>query len=537
MLRLKRISILTVLAVFVQFGLHSQVVSIDYVLTVEVQSLTKISLPKKNCAILEIAFGDSEILDTALLDSLNDSKIEKIDLVYTQYVQSETFVQPELNRKRLENLKQLKPFIFENNLITWNIICQTGAKSPEEAEKYFHGFIIHFRVPSEGEEVLTTAKELEKCSSILSECIIGVGDTVRDITDILKFGDVHFVPGVKVDSFIRVPEGKQKGKFLKIDPSSIPDQAYFQRKAKFNNVSFNPGFNDTITMETNFSVVKRLKVDGTYVPRSKRKREKGITYDKRSIWKRRQLTEKHLIKDTIFLIIDTFYVLESADSLVFRKSCYAGIASRNFRDTIVTRTLNNIRNWENKIIVEDVTGSMSPYLTQTLLWRRLVVDSTRISRFVYFNDGDNKSDHEKIIGRTGGLHYIESSSIRMIEEAAFGAMAAGNGGDGPENNLEALIYANKICPSCEPLMIADNYAPIKALVLLNQITKPVDVILCGVHGGMIQSNYLSLVLKTGGSIFTMEGELRDLSLLKEGETIEFGGQKFIIHDGQFILTR
>lgn len=534
---LKTSVLLTILAFSMQFALHSQVVSIDYILTGEVQKLRKLNLPTKNSALLEVEFGEPEILDKALLDSLNSGRIEKIDLVYTQYIQSETFVQPVLNRKRLEYLQKMKPFIFENNLIEWNIVCQTGAKSPEEAEKYFHGFVIHFRKRTSKDKELTTEEELKKCAEILADCSVKVGDTIRDTMDLLLFGTAVFEPVVTVDSFIRVPKGRFQGKLLKINPSSIPNKEYFERRVNRKMTTDRRDYNDTLVMETNFSSTKRIKVEGVYVPRSKRKRKKGITYEKRSMWKRRQFSKRETIKDTIFVKRDTLFVMVSADSSVFRLSCYRGISSRRFEDTIVTATFNNGRDWKNKIIVEDVTGSMYPYLTQTFLWRRLAMDSTDLSKFVYFNDGDRKPASERVIGRTGGIYSIDSPSITEIEARALQAMSAGNGGDCPENNLEALIYANKLCPSCEPLMIADNNAPIRDFVLLGSIDKPVDIILCGVRFGLIQSNYLSLVKKVGGTIYTMEGELRDLSLLKEGETIEFGRQKFIIRDGEFILTR
>lgn len=537
-LKSKRLSLLLTFALLaLNIGVRAQVVSIDYILGAPVQKAQKIALPTKNFLILHGKFGEAELMDRVILDSLHEGRVAKIDLVYTQYVQSETFVQPELNRKRLEYLKKHKPYLFENNLIEWNIVCQTGAKSADEARDYFHGFIVHFRTSSADDEVLTTEEELKKIDSALSDCKIPIGDTICDRAELLKLGKAEFLTVIKIDSIVRIPTGKYEGKYLNIDPFDIPDKNYFEQSVNRSKVMISAEFTDKKVMETPFSKVKRVKVDDTYVPRSKRKAKKGITYRKRSIWGRRQLTEKTVIKDTVLIKIDTCLVLLESDGGVYYRDCYRGISGNYFQDTIVSITFNNTLDWENKIVVEDVTGSMYPYLTQTFLWRRLAVDSTQVSKFLYFNDGDNKPAAERLIGSTGGIYYIESSSIDSIEFRAKQAMAGGNGGDCPENNLEALIYANEICPSCNPLMIADNFAPIRDLILLDLITKPVDVILCGVFGGAIQANYLTLVKKTGGTIYTMEGELHDLTLLKEGETIEFGGQKFLIKDGNFVLTR
>lgn len=46
------------------------------------------------------------------------------------------------------------------------------------------------------------------------------------------------------------------------------------------------------------------------------------------------------------------------------------------------------------------------------------------------------------------------------------------------------------------IMIADNNAPIKDITLIKQVTKPVNIILCGVTD-KIHPNYVELAAKTG----------------------------------------
>ena len=70
-------------------------------------------------------------------------------------------------------------------------------------------------------------------------------------------------------------------------------------------------------------------------------------------------------------------------------------------------------------------------------------------------------------------------------------------------------------------MIADNNAPIKDISLLKQVTKPVNIILCGV-GDKIHPHYVELAAKTNGRIYTLEAEITDLNKLKLGGRIDIG---------------
>ncbi len=518
-------------------GLYPQVVSIDYILSQEAENVQKSSIPKENALALSTQFGEFKIIEQQILDTLDEDRIERIDLVYTLFFLSETFVQPDLNRKRLEYLKRQKPYIFENSLIEWNIVCQTGAKTSEVAKNYFHGFIIHFRPDSLSVKELSTEEEIEVMDAILSECVVEAGDTIRDRSSVLSKGEMDLSPIVLIDSVIRIPRGRYKGLLLEVDPSTIKSKNYFEYGVKRKMLYRSTCFTDTVVMQTAYSKIKRVKVEDTYIPRLKSKARKGITYERKSIWGRKQLREKLLIKDTVFVRIDSAYVLLESEFPVSGKDCHGYITENYFPDPVVTQTFSKMEDLQSTIIVEDVTGSMYPYLTQTFLWRRAAMDSENLSKFVYFNDGDRKANHEKIIGETGGIYFVNSGSIDKVESTAKVAMSAGGGGDAPENNLEALIYARKICPDCRPLMIADNYAPIKDLSLLGEIDRPVDVILCGVRGGRIQADYLTLVNTVGGTIYTIEGELADFSKFKEGDIINMGGQKFKLIGGRFVLTR
>jgi len=203
------------------------------------------------------------------------------------------------------------------------------------------------------------------------------------------------------------------------------------------------------------------------------------------------------------------------------------------KDSVLFKTFE--RNpWEKMLIVSDLTGSMSPYTAQLFVWLRLNSLDKRVKEVAFFNDGDNTPDIKKVIGKTGGIYQTETMNIETIEELAYTTMRAGFGGDGPENDVEALLKGMDKCPECDNIiLIADNWAPIKDRSLLEKLNKPIKVILCGTDAG-INPQYLTLARKTGGSVHLMEKDLTNLMELNEGEKITIRGQQFRIRKGEFV---
>lgn len=205
----------------------------------------------------------------------------------------------------------------------------------------------------------------------------------------------------------------------------------------------------------------------------------------------------------------------------------------NLQDSTVLAVLNRNKDWKNTPIVCDVTGSMYPYMAQTLIWFKLNCKATNAKAYTFFNDGDSKMDDKKVIGRTGGVYTGNMALYDSVESLMFKAMSMGGGGDCPENNIEALLKTIKENPSCkEVVMIADNYANVKDITLLSQVKVPVRIVLCG-SGAGINLQYLNIARATGGSVHTMEKDITDLVKMAEGEEFVFKGQRFRIVDGVF----
>tara|TARA_B100000508_G_scaffold140841_1_gene143777 strand:+ start:7487 stop:8566 length:1080 start_codon:yes stop_codon:yes gene_type:complete len=205
----------------------------------------------------------------------------------------------------------------------------------------------------------------------------------------------------------------------------------------------------------------------------------------------------------------------------------------NFNDTVVSAVLNR-NQWDEKLIVCDLTGSMQPYSAQLSLWYLLNFKQEKNLQFVFFNDGDNTPDSKKVIGNTGGIYYTPSKGVDHLAQFAASVSSKGYEGDCPENNMEALIEGIKLAsPYKELVMIADNNAPVKDIELLSQFKEPVHIILCGVNKQVLP-HYLQIAWKTGGSVHTMEEDITNIAKLMEGQDLVVNGGTYRIMGGEFV---
>lgn len=227
------------------------------------------------------------------------------------------------------------------------------------------------------------------------------------------------------------------------------------------------------------------------------------------------------------------------EDLEFMKGYLSGdtAAKRRLPDSTVFKVFKRNKNWSEMLIVSDITGSMAPYTTQLILWFKLNMDSKKVKDIVFFNDGDSKADKDKKLGVTGGIYHTRAKTYEEVVELSEKAIKAGNGGDCPENDIEALLAGMKFSPDAkEIILIADNFAPIKDYALIEKLDKPVRVILCGATFS-VNTQYLDLARKTGGSVHTMEEDLMDLIKLMEGSTIKFNHRTFLIEKGSFVEVK
>lgn len=209
----------------------------------------------------------------------------------------------------------------------------------------------------------------------------------------------------------------------------------------------------------------------------------------------------------------------------------------NIADTannVVFNVFKRNKQWQNKLIVADLTGSMYPYAQQLCTWLKLhFVKDTTSQNFAFFNDGDRKRDDDKKIGATGGLYFCKAKNIEELISTMDLTIKKGQGGDAPENVIEGIIYGlNKSGKVSDVILIADNWAKVRDIKLLVRIKVPVRVVLCGVYEGMeINEDYLNIAYKTKGSVHTIEQDITDL--MKQGSNKKFNinGVDYIIKNG------
>ncbi|MEI6124106.1 MAG: hypothetical protein WCQ95_10830 [Bacteroidota bacterium] len=208
-------------------------------------------------------------------------------------------------------------------------------------------------------------------------------------------------------------------------------------------------------------------------------------------------------------------------------------ALQSYADTVISAVLDR-NNWQDKLIVCDLTGSMSPYYAQLTVWYQLHYKKEKNLQFVFFNDGDNKADSDKKIGETGGIYYSPSKGVDSLSRFIARVSSRGSGGDCAENNIEALLKGTKMAtPFKELVMIVDNNSPIKDISLLTKFKVPVHIILCGVIDWVL-ADYLLVAWKTKGSVHTIEQDITNIASMMEGQDVVINGITYRIMGGEFV---
>lgn len=192
-------------------------------------------------------------------------------------------------------------------------------------------------------------------------------------------------------------------------------------------------------------------------------------------------------------------------------------------NSVVFKGFNMHPEWDEAVLVADWTGSMYSYVGQVLAWHQMNLDKGILKEMVLFNDGDDNTrlTSRKIIGNTGGIYYTNPSDMDDVLATVEKAVDNGDGGDGPENDLEAILKAQQKFKDADYfILIADNSA-VRDMALLPRIKKPVHILMC--DGGWI-NDYVRIAYETGGSITLLNDHLdfSDKSTIDEGNIMLSG---------------
>ena len=211
------------------------------------------------------------------------------------------------------------------------------------------------------------------------------------------------------------------------------------------------------------------------------------------------------------------------------------------KKNIVLAVLDRLKKrFPKQVVVTDVTGSMSPYMNEVLIWHAMNLIPQNTYQYFFFNDGDSHPDGA--IGKSGGIYDCGGvvKDLRKLLKTIKLASSKGYGGASPENDVEALLAASKKRSKVEELvLVADNASPVRDMILLSQLKIPVRVIACGTEasrcgGSALNEQYLWIAYKTGGSVHTLEEDIYDLSKIGEGKTIRFNKETYQLTEGRFV---
>ncbi|QHT65865.1 hypothetical protein GXP67_03880 [Rhodocytophaga rosea] len=203
----------------------------------------------------------------------------------------------------------------------------------------------------------------------------------------------------------------------------------------------------------------------------------------------------------------------------------------------------NVSKWPDAVVVCDLTTSMYPYSVQIFSWLQKNSQKPNIKAVLFFTDCDSTGQETRLM-ETSGQMFV-STSLQAENVLPVMVQAARNtvrNGNSEENDIEALLYAQQQFPEAKHLiLIADNSSAVKDMAFLENIKKPVHVILCGSAADSTQAfqpEYKDIALQTKGSLHTMEddlnpGEEKKQPWLQVGERF----YRYDVKKKQYKLTR
>lgn len=417
---------------------------------------------------LPMPFAKSDFVDTAGVFHLQHADILSVDLVFTDYPAVKTLTS--LNGARFKSLLQLIPFIHDQSFTQWRMIRQTNGKDAITSEQLMHGFVIHYR-------------SFPTLASIQKELTL-----VKQTATALRQLSYHPV----LQTASNAPEPAKKIRYWDvIYGSSASTASVFYIKNR-------PVLQIADTVFT--SIVPSDSI---------------VQMPFKAAMQKRMLTRQQQQK---FQKATQLYCLLGAPREWSDDQPHQSVVIAKPLPLPDITLLHNLRQqtFKQALLVVDVTASMSLYTVQLLHWLQQTDTLHSIKQFSCFNDGDDMPTEQKVMGHTGGIYITPYTNIKNAAALMETAMQKGSGGDTPENVCEALIQSIARCADCkEVVLIADNWAPVRDIELVQEIKKPVHIMICGGTIG-VHPDYVTIAYKTGGSLRFTDKTISDFSALKNG---------------------
>ncbi|GAB3339976.1 hypothetical protein GCM10027299_52990 [Larkinella ripae] len=228
------------------------------------------------------------------------------------------------------------------------------------------------------------------------------------------------------------------------------------------------------------------------------------------------------------------------DEIAIRQQMLSG---RFGPDSTSHQTLTrNSRRWTNAVLVCDFTSSMYPYSTQLFAWMKKNARNPALRGLVLFTDCDSLGRETQAGGPAGQMFVsTERDPGRALPVLLEAARNTANNANEAENDIEALLFAQKAFPNAQHLiLVADMDNPVKDMALLAQVQKPVHVILCGRDWDTTQAfhpDYYTIARQTNGSLHTLEDDL-DPANLNSSTWLRIENRYYRFHRGKnrFVLS-
>lgn len=433
---------------------------------------------------LPMPFGKSNFIDTACVYQLQHADILSVDLVYTDYPSNNSLKR--LNTARFHSLYQLIPFIHAQSFTQWHLIRQTNGNDALSAEKLMHGFVIHYR--------LWPSKALLNHELTL----------IQETTKALEMHEKKSIIQNSESPFNSTVKSKKIRYWDEIYGGSTSSMPVFY-------INNRPVLQISDTLFTSIASTDSIM----QIPYT-------IAVQKKILSRKQQLQ---------FQKADKLYCLLGATRIRIDDALPSSTPNVKSVPLIDTSLLHCLRqqSFTKALLVVDVTASMAVYSAQLLYWLQQTDSLHAIDSFACFNDGNDIPTERKVLGHTGGIYvesYVNMKRAALLMEST---MQKGLGGDTPENVCEALIQATAACNACkEIVLIADNWAPVRDIALVQKIEKPVQIMVCGGTIG-VHPDYVTIAYVTGGSLHFIDSTVTDFSAFKNGGAIQIRTLSFYLN--------
>jgi hypothetical protein len=477
-------------------------------------------------------------------DRTGDLSVLKVYYTYTKNKTNKKYNQLALDRKRFIKLEQLFPGIFQNPMIEWVLIEQTGFNKVSEGKRLFHGFILFHRPPDSEQsrkKELSDLDSMMKNPSYLSQSSIITDPVVNSNTSLSQ--TVSTAVSVTTE---QVKNRKATRAFYPKGPYALYE--HFQRH--LTNSTGKTIYRNDSWVDVRVIIDRQGKVDSLIYSQDlidgiKNRIENAFT--SMPFW-----NPKHVngtaVSDTVNLSlrvsynhsVNGMYLIDgaqpefSAIELKISETNQDPLQQKileNVSKTSVYQGLEFTYEMPPQALVMDVTGSMTMHIVSMLMWIKMHNEDQPFTSFTFFNDGDNRPQGMKPIGGAGGIYT--TGLVAEIDQLVRTAMTAGYGGNEiSENDIEGVLHAIKMDSKAkEVLLIGDNYSPVRDISLLDQVTFPVNVLLCAAEKS-IRLEYLKIVKKTGGKLI-LNGTVHDFSDLQKGDVVKLNNLKYRFDGSDF----